>query len=323
MIHLRPYQTNDVPALLAIWNRRWGNLFPLDLPLWQQNTTEDPVHFRPDLSAVLVENGNPIGYAGIKTPPSSPAWQTQDLKTGWISVLLLEPGRESELAPPLLEHATNALRDAGMEKISYAADPAHFFPGVPEPDQPLKDALATFGFQIGGVSYDLFRDISDYELPEQARQSLESSDFEIAPCTINEVPALIEFLTETFPGRWLYDTQRRLSFEATPDDILLLRKGEKVYGFCHIHHRGSRFIGPNIYWRGVMGNAYGGLGPIGVSAEIRGQGLGFALLCYAVQYLKEFGVRPMAIDWTGLVDFYGKIGFTIWRTYQYAFLTTH
>lgn len=43
--------------------------------------------------------------------------------------------------------------------------------------------------------------------------------------------------------------------------------------------------------------------------------MGFALLCYGVQHLKDLGVRRMVIDWTTLADFYGKIGFQPWRSY--------
>lgn len=138
---------------------------------------------------------------------------------------------------------------------------------------------------------------------------------ETKSCTREDVPGLLDFLAENFPGRWLYDTQERLKVEPTPADILVLKGQGRIWGFCHLYHAGSRRIGPGIYWRKALGPGYGGLGPIGVSRDLRGRGLGFALLCYGVQRLKELGVQRMVIDWTTLADFYGKIGFKPWRSY--------
>jgi GNAT superfamily N-acetyltransferase len=322
MLKLRAYDlVKDLSALPALWNRRWGALFPLDDRLWEQNTIGDPLHFRADGCAVAMQNKQLTGFVGIKMPPSTPAWSGQSPTTGWISVLLMEPGNEKALAPRLIRHAVQQLQNAGMQKINYGSDPAHFFPGVPDTDETLLKQLTSFGFQPAGTAYDLFRELNDYILPERALEALQASELQIKPCSTPLVPALISFLEETFPGRWLYDTQRRLQVEPDASDILILTDNHVVYGFVHVYHRGSRMIGPNVYWRGVMGHAYGGLGPIGVAQSVRKQGLGFALLCYAVQHLKNLGVRSMAIDWTDLVDFYGKIGFTPWRTYRHASLT--
>jgi predicted N-acetyltransferase YhbS len=67
-----------------------------------------------------------------------------------------------------------------------------------------------------------------------------------------------------------------------------------------------------------MGDAPGGLGPIGVDEGRRGLGLGLALLRACIEELAGRGVGLMAIDWTDLAAFYGKMGFKIWKTYRMA-----
>ncbi|MBV9470986.1 MAG: hypothetical protein JOZ57_17250, partial [Abitibacteriaceae bacterium] len=62
----------------------------------------------------------------------------------------------------------------------------------------------------------------------------------------------------------------------------------------------------------------GGLGPVGMAAAHRKRGLGLAITAMAVWNLKQRGVRQMAIDWTSLVDFYGKLGFSVWKRYLQA-----
>jgi predicted N-acetyltransferase YhbS len=61
---------------------------------------------------------------------------------------------------------------------------------------------------------------------------------------------------------------------------------------------------------------WGQLGPIGVSQDTRGKGYGGALLDAGLRYLRDQGVRGCVIDWTDLVDFYGKFGFKPYRKYQ-------
>jgi len=60
---------------------------------------------------------------------------------------------------------------------------------------------------------------------------------------------------------------------------------------------------------------WGQLGPIGVSKDARGKGYGGALLDAGLRYLRDQGVRGCVIDWTDLVDFYGKFGFKPYREY--------
>jgi len=69
-----------------------------------------------------------------------------------------------------------------------------------------------------------------------------------------------------------------------------------------------------------LGENWGSLGPIGVSAGLRGRGSGHALLGQALSHLRDLGARRTIIDWTGLVDFYGRHGFEVTRRYQYLSL---
>lgn len=306
----------DLAALLELWNRRWGQRFPLDQALWEQQTAGDPRHFRPDLARVVLEDGGIIGAVSLKTPAHPPAWPGQNPKNAWISFLLVEPGREQDVGRALLEYALEALRAEGLARVQYGGDPSHFFPGVPLEDPALAGLLQAYGFAAGGLEQDLIRDLADYRLPAAAQEALEASGLEITPCAPADLPGLLGFLAETFPGRWHYETQERLKLEPTPADILVLKGEGRVWGFCHLYHAGSRRIGPGIYWRQALGRAYGGLGPIGVSPALRGRGLGFALLAYGVQHLQGLGVGRMVIDWTTLADFYGKLGFRPWRGYR-------
>ncbi|WP_018466751.1 GNAT family N-acetyltransferase [Calidithermus timidus] len=313
---LRAWQPSDETALLELWRRRWGERFPLDKALWEQQTAGDARHFRADLARVFEEGGRVVGAVSLKTPPSPPSWANQNPHNAWISFLLVEEGREGDAGRELLEYSLNTLRAEGFARVQYGGDPSHFFPGVPVEDAALAGLLQAYGFEAAGLEQDFIRDLADYALPAAAREALEASGLRIGPCQPEQVPSLLGFLEATFPGRWLYETEQRLKVEPGPADVLVLEGEGQVWGFAHVYHRGSRRIGPGIYWQEALGTAYGGLGPIGVSGALRGKGLGFALLCYGVQHLKGLGVERMVIDWTTLADFYGKIGFVPWRGYR-------
>ncbi len=314
MLTLQPYHVSGV---LDVWAHRWGSRFPLDLALWRQNTEGDPRHFHPERCWVIESHDGVAGCLAVKIPGAPPpAWLGQNPKQAWISFLLVAPTREPALSAPFLDRAVSYLSSLGFERVAYGGDPSHFFPGAPEEDAPLRDALDAAVFRAGDVVYDLAGDLRGYRLPDGTDHPLLQAGATFGRCDTSATTALMAFLDEHFPGRWAYETRCRLEVEPTPADILIVRRGTDVIGFCHVYHRTSRYIGPSIYWRAAIGDRYGGLGPIGVAPAFRGRGIGFALLARSIEHLRRLGVERAVIDWTTLTDFYGRLGFTVWRTYR-------
>jgi GNAT superfamily N-acetyltransferase len=101
-------------------------------------------------------------------------------------------------------------------------------------------------------------------------------------------------------------------------DIMGIVLRREVLGFAHLFHSRSSWIGPSIAWAGRDASRVGGLGPMGVDPTLRGQGLGLALLDQAMVHLASLGVDEMVIDWTVLLEFYGKLGFVPRRHYQHG-----
>lgn len=322
--HLRAFRLDDQPGVLQLWNRCMGADFPLDDALFEQNVLHD-VHSDPEAIWVVESGkGELLAYAHAKVcrePIGSAGWMPED---GWVGAIAFEPTPSGQEAARLvLNTAIGWLAAKGRKRIHYGSDPAHLFPGVPVEQTAHQHLLKEVGFTLSEHEVvDLVRDLVDYRVPAEVEETLHRWEgvYEIRSCTAEEVAALRRFLQREFPGRWYYETERRLQVEETPHDILLLMQGEEVVGFCHTFHRGSRQIGPSIYWRSLLGEAYGGLGPIGLAHSTRGKGLGLALLCKGVEYVQTQGASRMAIDWTDLVDFYARIGFRVWKRYRYASL---
>ena len=128
--------------------------------------------------------------------------------------------------------------------------------------------------------------------------------------------AILAFLTRTFPGRWRYDMAEAFARGASVEDVLVLEdRAGSVEGFLASWHFGSALLGPGAHWYLALGERFGAMGPLGIAESLRGRGLGLALVAAGMAALKERGVEESAIDWTELVDFYGKLGYRVWKSY--------
>ena len=72
------------------------------------------------------------------------------------------------------------------------------------------------------------------------------------------------------------------------------------------------FIAQNVYWAPLFEEELGGIGPLGIAPEERGKGYGLAIVQAGMYFLSQRGIKNIVIDWTNLVDFYGKLGISLW-----------
>jgi predicted N-acetyltransferase YhbS len=154
-------------------------------------------------------------------------------------------------------------------------------------------------------------------LPDWAER-LMLRGMEVRPCRPADVPALLAFLAEEFPGMWWHDADRHLAAGGNPADWLLLRDAGQVVGMVRVHHPASRPIGAASFWEPLRGPRAGGLGPIGLAKARRGEGLGKLLLAATLAHLRGLGVDDAVADWTDLLGYYQPFGFRIWKSYDVA-----
>ena len=112
-----------------------------------------------------------------------------------------------------------------------------------------------------------------------------------------------------FLGR-SFHMETLLHRDVIPDKLT----GRGVDGFARITLKDSERPLDRFYMHRLP-KPWEQLGPIGVSASVRGKGYGGALLDAALCQLRDCGVRGCVIDWTELIDFYAKFSFTPYREY--------
>ncbi len=312
-----PFEPQMTEQVIELWNRCIGIRYPLTERLFRQNVLGDPFLQR-EGNLVALEGTRVIGWVLSRYLAEVPPELASYKGRASIGALCVDPEfRGRGVASALYEAAEAFLKNQGAKRISVVHYPYHLTPGVPDEAADLKAFLERKGFGGWRETYDLRRQLVDYEIPTDVEKRLREQNPKVVirPAREGEQKAIVEFVGREFPGGWHYDTKRFFEKGGDPSDIVIAVENNEIIGFCHTFTPESIELRGSTHWFPLLQDRWGGLGPIGVAASHRGRGLGLALLCYSVWHNKQRGVTDMVIDWTDLVDFYGRIGFKIWKRY--------
>ena len=110
------------------------------------------------------------------------------------------------------------------------------------------------------------------------------------PAQPGQEEQLLAFLATEFAGRWHWMAERFLAEGGRISDYMLLWTEEGVQGACRLTFEDSRWPIDRFYPFGLP-RPWGQLGSIGVSAHLRGQGLGLKLLDAGLRRLHNSGIK--------------------------------
>jgi predicted N-acetyltransferase YhbS len=196
----------------------------------------------------------------------------------------------------------------------------HVFPGIPESSRSLA-FFESQGYTLGKVAWDVWLQGDPIGIEEAAlavkkariRAEILKSGGQ-TPIHAHLKKALLAFLEKEFPGRWHYEISAILKGEIASSATLCLFEGERAIGFTQMHEPGSPAA---CRWEG-FDPEIASIGPVGLAGDQRGRGLGLAMVVIATQHLRHQGLKKIVIDWTDLIDFYGKLGYQPWQSYRLA-----
>ncbi|MDX2065562.1 MAG: GNAT family N-acetyltransferase [Fimbriimonadaceae bacterium] len=300
----RSFVNADFDRMAELWNEVYPAAYAITPELLRAKTVDCP-RFDWGASSMVYRDAQVIAFMAIKKS-AAPLYRVSDADQYHLHSLAY---REPSAAGELLADARRMLRDRGGSRLVFGQDAAHLFPGCPTDCAKLREFLEIEGFIAGTEVVDLERDLADFRL------TAEFAPGDIGrPLVAADAPELDEFLAREFPGRWHYDVQRTFESEG-PDYVYGLFAGTRLIGFAVIQDSRVRVPMGGAVWHVALGPNWGSLGPIGVARDARGHGRGLTLLTAALGELRQRGARQTIIDWTTLVEFYGKVGFSVTRRY--------
>lgn len=246
---------------------------------------------------------------------------------GWISLLAVDPGARDQRGVAADPHAVGSdllatvetdLAATGVETVRFGGDPQNFLAGLPaELADDYRPLLADAGYERQRTVYDLAGEITGFEPPERVeRVRADADDLAVERVAPDRADDLLAFLADQFPGRWRYEAENIDRIPGGVSDYWVLRHAGSVVGFARTNPPDSPFRGPNANWGWRLGEKFCGLGPLGVHEDYRGRGWGLFMLSEIIESLRDDGVEHVVIDWTTLVDYYGKLGFEPWLAYE-------
>jgi GNAT superfamily N-acetyltransferase len=307
-----PLNPDHLQSSAKIWNAACGADLAITPEFLSYNT-------RPTTG--IIQNGfimeyeaQPAGFILTSALVSDPA-----MLYGWVDAVAVSPSAQHQgIGSKLLSWAENWLQKQGCQQIFLGSSLRPFTPGLPgelDNDSTHEAFFVRRGFsRPKGLSYtwDMGRRLLNYQsIYPQSDQFVE-----LQPLKVGQENNLLMFLQQSFPGRWLFEYQEHLREGGRLSDYLLLWHKQQVVAFCQITLPDSvRSL--DRFYPHRLPKPWGQLGTIGVDQYFRGRGFGGRLIDQALLHLQALGVDGCIIDWTSLLDLYGKFGFTPYRRYLY------
>ncbi len=299
-------------AAAALWNAACGPELAITPAAVRFNT--QPTTGGVQAGRLAQDGDRPVGFVLASAfPGGDPLVSPREV--GWVDALAVEPQFQRRgIGSALLAWAEAWLAEQGCTHFWLGGSLRPFAPGLPS----TLDSAEFFrrhGYTVppeGGRCWDVAHDLRRYAPPASVRYDL---PVQIRPAQVGDEDALLAFFQEEFPGRWRFEFTEHLAAGGRISDYMILLTGQGVEGFAQLTFEDSLRPLDRFFMHGLP-RPWGQLGAIGVSRSRRGGGYGAALLDAGLRRLAAAEVAGCVIDWTTLVDFYGKFGFRPWRQYE-------
>ena len=303
---LAPFTSADTDDAIRIWNAASHTNYSINESFLYYNLI--PSTGEVTEGRVAIHHGEPDGFVLACAVMDDPANML-----GWVSAIAVQPSVQSQgIGSTLLRWAEGWLSEKGCKRVRIGGNIRPFLPGLPYVMSENAVFFEKHGYQSPPgqpYEYDIARGLKDYQ-PIYSKPV----HADLTPMQPGEEDLLIDFLHREYPGRWEFEAREFVKNGGRASDYLLLHVSDHIHGFCRITLSDSERPIERFYPQRLP-QPWGQFGPLGLSKAVRGQGLGGYLIDAAALHMQSLGVDGCVIDWTSLVELYGKFGFKIYNQY--------
>ncbi len=296
-ICIRKFEAHsDSSRLYELWHRALP-------PKWSISQEELLGRLRSaTICYVAVEESGTVGFCAVAHRPAA--------ATAALLVLLVDPStRRQGHGSALLQSVERALSQQGVTRLSlgFAGEGNYFWQGVPV-DSGSWPFFVRNGWRESETSSDLLLNLRNFTAPRWVLERSDEAEVAIHPASVDLQNAVLRFERLNFP-LWAQFFEGAQGYCESNVIVASNSSGTIV---------GSVLLSSSlaIPWKHALGNRCGSLGVLGVAKHMEGRGIGLALAACGAELLRGRGCSACHIGWTGLIDWYGKLGATPWATYH-------
>lgn len=305
-------QFNNQLEIINLWNKEFYKIYPISEELFIRNS----LNLEKNISYVaLNDNNDLVGFVLVKI------WKEEFQITSyddfcWINLIYVDPkSRRLGIGSKLLELVEKEAKKIGKKNLFLGKDYYNYFPGLPVD---LKNSCTWFekrGFVRPYDTYDLIKNIDN---PTLDKLKLRNDSFVYRTSTLDDKENLIDFMKKNWPGRWLKELIDYYDNGGDGKEYVIALDKDVICAFAKLGYPQSKIslVSYSMTWKNRF-EALGGIGPLGVDISYRKRNLGYDIVAFANNILIDCNVSNIIIDWTGLLDFYRRMGFEVFKSYYY------
>ena len=310
-MQIRPYDPAvDVPGLYDLWQTALGG--GISTPVksshwpvtraWFQQVIDEPGYHPEHLVAEV--GGQVVGFVLAR------ATQTTSPRAALLAQAVHPRYQRQGIGRRLHDAVLVRLRARGVRRVQLGAGAGgYFWPGVPAD---LPDAWPFFralGWPEVERSYDLVRPLSDYQTPAWVWTRVGGLDVDFVTADEGSLESkVIDFVTLEQPG-WKASYERAFAEKRAQDVLLAVQRvSGQILGAALVESPAQR-------WVLRLQPPVGAPACILTADAAQGQGIGMALAARASEILRARGCQSGFLGWIWLVDWYAKLGYTVWQEY--------
>ena len=314
MFEIRPYEPQrDELYVYDLWQQTLGDVWPLPYETFHYITVGNPA-YEPGDHLVAQAGHEIVGFVGTQVPRIEGVHSPR----GELMLIMVAPAYQKQgIGRALHAAALTALEQRGAGNVQLGAGGlCYFWAGVPTNLPGAWPFFEACGWRELERSFDLIRELGYYATPPGIYERIRYPTITIVTAAQADVPAVLEFEGRHFP-RWLPYYQHMMVHNGYADVVVAKDAQQRIVGTSSVMDPHAPWWRPNnMVWTQLLGENTGGVGPLGVAEDMREHGIGLALAARVTELLHEHGVEKSHVGYTWLVDWYGKLGYRVWREYR-------